>query len=105
MTRIVQQTKKWLKFAALMAAVLPGEAGFLGAAPFESPATQSSAAKRGAPQAGMVLLSDEPVFPGNSDGPATATANPRLALRSRQYENEIPEGIGQELPGEIAGDY
>lgn len=105
MTRIVQQTKKWLKFAALMAAVLPGETGFLAAAPFESPETQSSAAKRGAPQTGTVLLSDEPVFPGNSGGPATATANPRLALRSRQYENEIPEGIGQELPGEISGDY
>ena len=105
MTRIVQQTKKWLKFAALMAAVLPGETGFLAAAPFESPETQSSAAKRGAPQAGTVLLSDEPVFPGTSGGPATAAANPRLALRSKQYGNEIPEGIGQELPGEIAGDY
>ena len=92
MTRIVQQTKKWLKFAALMAAVLPGETGFLAAAPFESPETQSSA-RGGAPQAGTVLLSDEPVFPGNSGAPATA--NPRLALRSRQYENEIPEGIGQ----------
>ena len=69
MTRIVQQTKKWLKFAALMAAVLPGETGFLAAAPFESPETQSSAAKRGAPQAGTVLLSDEPVFPGASGAP------------------------------------
>jgi len=103
MTRIVQQTKKWLKFAALMAAVLPGETGFLAAAPFEAPETQSSAAKRGAPQAGTVLLSDEPVFPGSSAAPAAA--NPRLAFRSRQYENEIPEGIGQELPGEISGDY